>query len=56
VLQCTAKEAFHPHPEVPMYTVRVFSFLLPHYISAAAESLIHIPFATHFSLPGVQPN
>ena len=22
ILDCTAKEAFHPHPEVPIYTVR----------------------------------
>lgn len=21
ILDCTAKEAFHPHPEVPIYTV-----------------------------------
>lgn len=21
ILECTAKEAFHPHPEVPIYTV-----------------------------------
>jgi len=24
ILDCNVKEAFHPHPEVPIYTVRSF--------------------------------
>lgn len=27
ILDCHAKEAFHPHPDIPIYTVRCF--LLP---------------------------
>jgi hypothetical protein len=27
VLKCTAKQAFHPHPDVPIYTVRVCVFI-----------------------------
>lgn len=27
ILECTAKEAFHPHPEVPIYTVRLMLLL-----------------------------
>jgi hypothetical protein len=29
VLKCTAKQAFHPHPDVPIYTVRVCVFVRP---------------------------
>jgi hypothetical protein len=40
VLQCTAKEVFHPHPDVPMYTVRLHSgiiYPLPFFPSKAGH-------------------
>lgn len=27
ILDCRAKEAFHPHPDLPIYTVRPFLFI-----------------------------
>lgn len=37
ILDCNAKEAFHPHPDVPIYTVRAhFSCFLCIYVTLIA--------------------
>lgn len=30
ILQCKEKESFHPHPDLPIYTVRINFFILTH--------------------------